>query len=351
MKRFRVVAGCLLLAVGAIASPASAQRSSGKPAAAPPTPAASAPAPESNVSSENRALAETLFFTARGLMEAERYPAACRKLEESYRLDPAAGTLLNLALCHEKEGKIASAWGEYRQALVEARRANRKEREDVCTERVAALQPLVPMLRIDVSEEARRPGLVVYRNGVALNDAAWGTPLPTDPGPVELTARAPGFKPWTTKFEIKVHASEQVAVGPLEKEDVPVVARAGGAGAASPGWPAAKTIGLAAGITGVVVAGVGLVLGQLAIDKRKDSDSACPVRDDERRCTADGVDKMSQANTLAWGSNIAIAVGGIALVGGGILFFTAPRTDAKASPGASASLVPGVGSAHLRVTF
>src|SRR3984885_13234555 len=96
-----------------------------------------------NTSTDSRALAETLFFTARGLMEAGRYTEACNKLTESYRLDAAAGTLLNLAVCNQKIGKTASAWGEYRDALAEARRMNRPDREKVATEGIAALEPEV----------------------------------------------------------------------------------------------------------------------------------------------------------------------------------------------------------------
>ena len=41
----------------------------------------------------------------------------------------AAGTLLNLAVCNEKIGKIASAWGEFRDSIAEARKQNRPDRE------------------------------------------------------------------------------------------------------------------------------------------------------------------------------------------------------------------------------
>jgi hypothetical protein len=47
---------------------------------------------------EDKAAATTLFKQGRELMEAKRWSEACRKLEESQRLDPGGGTLLNVGV-------------------------------------------------------------------------------------------------------------------------------------------------------------------------------------------------------------------------------------------------------------
>src|SRR5690242_4971467 len=59
------------------------------------------------------AAAEALFEEAKRLFEQGDHGAACPKFSESYRLDPATGALFALALCHERAGKIASAWVEF----------------------------------------------------------------------------------------------------------------------------------------------------------------------------------------------------------------------------------------------
>ncbi len=314
---------------------------SGLAHASPDAPAPHATPQQASASSENRALAETLFFTARGLMEAGRYPEACRKLGESYRLDAASGTLLNLALCHEKEGKIASAWGEYRQALVEARRAERPDREEICAERIAALGPLVPQLQIDVPANVRVRGLVVSRNGTRLSAAAWNTPLPTDAGVVEIIATAPGYKPRKSYVTVAPEAKMSTTIGALTIDDTPPPVAV-----AQRGWPALKTVGFVSMVLGVAGLGVGAAFGGIALKEKSTSDERCPIRDDEPRCSASGADAMTRANRFAWGSNIGLAAGGVALVGGGILFFAA---NGKATT--RASLSPTVGGARLAVTF
>src|ERR1041384_3389916 len=91
-------------------------------------------------SDADRTLAAALFREGKALMDKSDFTPACAKLEESERLDPGGGTLLNLALCHEKQGRAATAWGEFIEALGIARRDHRQARAELAEEHIAKLE-------------------------------------------------------------------------------------------------------------------------------------------------------------------------------------------------------------------
>jgi hypothetical protein len=70
----------------------------------------------------DKSLATQLFRRGATWSTRGAFREGCRKLEESQRLDPGGGTLLNVALCHEKEGRTATAWAEFTEASASPRK-------------------------------------------------------------------------------------------------------------------------------------------------------------------------------------------------------------------------------------
>jgi tetratricopeptide (TPR) repeat protein len=135
------------------------------------------------------AAADVLFRDARAAMQRGDYPTACAKLEESQRLDPAPGTLLNLAECEEKRGHLATAWEDYQGALDTLGAGD--ERVALASQRAAALFPRLPKLVVRLSPGAPAAARV-KRDGVELGAASLGTELPVNPGAHAIVVVAPG---------------------------------------------------------------------------------------------------------------------------------------------------------------
>ncbi len=232
------------------------------------------------------AVAEGLYRQARDLMAAGHYDEACPKFAESQRLDPATGTLLNLAACHEKQGKLATAWIEYSDALFAARRDGREDRVEYARGRAAELEPKLSRLTLQLDAGADHPGLEIELDGAALGRAVIGAPMPIDPGKHTLRASAPGRKPWTQAIEIAPLADQKVlSIPALEAAPPEPVAPVAATPAAvlTPGAPPSDELGprpvptsvyLAGGIT--VALGVGAGVTGVTYLKKK------AAYDDER---------------------------------------------------------------------
>jgi tetratricopeptide (TPR) repeat protein len=162
------------------------------------------------------AVADALYRQARDLMAAGKYDEACPKLAQSQQLDPATGTLLNLAACHEKQGKLATAWLEYSDALVAARRDGREDRVQYARERAAELEPKLSRLTLLLAPNADAPGLTIELDGTSVGLAVFGVPTPVDPGKHSVRASAPGKKPQIFSIEVAVADQQSLSIPPLE---------------------------------------------------------------------------------------------------------------------------------------
>lgn len=278
----------------------------------------------------NQTLAQSLFDEAVKLMDQGNFAAACPKLAESQRLDPGGGTLLNLGFCREKEGKLASAWAAYDEALSQAIKDGRKDREGTARAHVDDLGGKVAKLAIDVSDAARKiDGLTIRLDNVQLRQAAWGVLSPIDKGEHGIVVTAPGKRDYKTTVTVAEDGGVQrVSIPALV--DAPVVPHPRLVGmVAAPerrGGPQA-TIGWITGGVGLALVAMGGVTGGLALDQHAksnaDNGGACGALD---HCTQDGVDAENRAKTFAWLSDVGLGLGAAALVTGLVLVLTAPRS-------------------------
>jgi Tfp pilus assembly protein PilF len=306
-------------------------------------------------SPSERALAESLFLDGQKLLKKGEVALACRKLEESYKLDPVGGTLLNLATCHEREGRVATAWAEFKSALELARQARRPDRMKLAQKEIERLEPLVPRLTITMAEEQRPKGLVVSVDGSELGAGSLGSALPLDPGPHRVAAVAPGFVRHEESVELTRGSSKTLALPPLSP--IPVE-KPSGPPPPPEGtwrWPA----GLAALGLGVVGLGVGAGLGGAALDKGSAMRAGCTAG----LCDAAGYAAWQDGRALATGANIAITAGFVVLGAGVVLVSIAPRDAApwsrprgaakspRREPRAVATLAPGLGGGTLELRW
>lgn len=294
-------------------------------------------------SAADQATAEALFKQARELMAAGRYADACPKLAESERLDPSAGTLLNLATCYEKNGQIASAWVTYKEAATAAQRANEADRAKMARGKAAELETKLPTLVIAVAAAADQPGLVVKRDGEVVGRPAWGTAIPVDPGSHDVEASAPGHKPWSARVDVAGPAARvSVEVPALPEEAAPAPAR-GTATAptgavppqppsqqAEPASPGAtqRVLAIVAGGAGVAGLAVGGVFGFVAKGHNDDAAGHCAGS----LCDAAGIASLDQARSAATVSTVGFIAGGALLAGGVVLWLTAPSAAPNAAP-------------------
>src|SRR5262249_12349522 len=131
--------------------------------------------------------AQALFDQGIADLRAGNTEQACKELSASLAKHQDSGTKGALAVCDGKLGKIASAWQLWKD-LVDT--APSPELKADAARNAAALEPRLPKY---VVQAPKVPGLVVTVNDSSV-DLSVSVPLPVDPGTVNITAKAPGYK-------------------------------------------------------------------------------------------------------------------------------------------------------------
>lgn len=278
---------------------------------------------------DDKAMAEALFRAAKELQAEGKIAQACAKYVESHRVDPKPGTILNVATCHEDEGRTATAWADFAEAATFAARAKQSEREKFARGKV---DELAKKLSYVVLRFPEAPGLEVSLDGKALTTASAGTRVPIDPGTHTLEARAPGKTTWTSTLVVEPGPVERSVVVPtLADQSTVTVAAAGPPPLAEPprrtellDGATQRTIGwVAIGVGGAAV-GVGAFFGLRTLSEKSTVDEHCVGS----RCDETGLRANDDAKQAATLSTVAFVVGGAAVITGVVLLLTARPTAA-----------------------
>ena len=320
------------------------------------------PAADAQPTTSDRSVATVLFQEARDLLAKGRIDEACSRFERSQKLDPSVGTLLNVALCHEKQGRAATAWAEFNEAFADARKDGKKDQAAAAQEHMTALLPKLTRVIITVSPRASTPdGLVISLDGAPLKREAIGVGVPVDPGDHVVEARAPSRAAFRTTARAVSPGVLRVEIPELAPESGPavIVPAASAAPAASerpsdappPGPQAAANPGLSTrtavlgGVTLTTVI-VGGVLGVLSIESRKNAVDGCPTR---AGCSGDALDENRRAVRYADASTVAFVVAGALGLATGLSF---AGDRAVATPDARAGYVGlRIGGAFLPTRY
>ncbi|HEX7664365.1 MAG TPA: hypothetical protein VF407_07645, partial [Polyangiaceae bacterium] len=210
-------------------------------------------------------VSEQLYRQGQDLMKAGNVHEACAKFDASYRADTTAvGSLTALAACHEKEGKIASAWGEYTTVATIAQRNGETDRQAYASDHAKQLEPKLHhvILKPGFDAATAPSGMSITLDGLPFTLGALNSSVPIDSGDHALSVTAPEKKPFEKKFTSAADTGTDTidipALEDLPKNAPPPITST--PEDHSTHWNTTKlTVGIALGVVGL--GGIGTAIG------------------------------------------------------------------------------------------
>ena len=181
-----------LLCAAAVSSPL--MLSTGAEAGEPQSPSSKQSAPNKGAPPGDVKKAEALFVKAIQLKKNGKQKEACALFQQSQDLDPNGATLLNLADCHDLEGKSGTAYRELTHARTLAEESQDEKFVKSIQERIDAVRPKLYQITVEIPLETK----AIKGLEVELDDKRLFTDVQihvevVDPGRHIVRARAPGY--------------------------------------------------------------------------------------------------------------------------------------------------------------
>lgn len=292
-------------------------------------------------------VAVDMFDAGDALMASGKIHDACPKYAESYRLDPRLGALLHWADCLEQDGKLASAYAAFRDAVELAERSGDR-RSEFAAARVRSLEPLLSRIVIEAPKEGLPPDATIQLDSLSIVASGLGVGIAVDPGEHSVRASAPGFVPFTSSVtlggagqvqRITIPTLERltpIAPAPVEPAHATAVVNTDALLAPKPASTPArneqKWLGVGVGGAGVAALGVGAYFFSRMLGKLDQRDELCPRETCPTNTDRDRVRSLeSDARSAeAWALGLSIG-GAIAVVAGTVLYLRSPSDTAALS--------------------
>ena len=300
----------------------------------------------------DKAAADRLFKEGRAAYDKGDYATACPKFAASQKADPAAGTLLNLAVCEERLGKVASAREHLSELLPQL--GQKDDRLPFAMELVGKVDARVARLRVTLAEGAPAETVARLKQGDEQKTLAFGAEIVLDPGTYKLEITAPGRPDSQSELKLAEGQREARAIAPAEAEAVKSKGKEEVVTPPPPPPPSSaplrRTIGFVAGGVGVASFVVAGITGGIIVNKRSRLDELCGPT--HKACSGnwenvrEGAKGLLPVNTAMW-------ILGIAGVGAGtVLILTSLGGDKTPPPVTpSAAVLPGGGGVGMSGRF
>jgi hypothetical protein len=275
--------------------------------------------------------AEALFEDGRRAMAEGNLELACSRFRESNRLDPAAGTLLNLADCEERRGLLATAWSLFKNAVGQLDSSD--DRLTVARSRLASLDARVPKLVLELEPGASKDTRASVA-GIELGQAGFGVQLPLDPGDYDVVVTAPRHENRVISVKLSQRRVTRLRVAPGASLDAPAPApEPAPAPVQSTDQGSRRTWTYVLGGVGIAGLGAGTIAGLMTLKQKSIADANC--NEDRHVCSAEGKQANDSGRTYGMFSTAGFAVGVLGIGGATYLLLTAPDEPESAALGAT----------------
>ena len=268
---------------------------------------------------QNAKAADEAFRQGRDFIKAGKWAEACEQFDKSQRLDPQLGTLFNIGQCSEHINRLATAIAAYREVV---ERDTKEERKTVAKERLAALEPRVSKLVVQIDNPPSGVSIALDSR-IGPRDIPANKPVEVDFGDYTIVVRARGHSEFISKVKIyeekKTTTIEAtLTAGASNSETVEAGESPGGT---------RKLVAIGAMATGGAAVVTGVVFGVLAQSAWNEAKEVCGGG---TSCTSQA--DVDAANAAAAPARTRATISTIFVIGGAViggvgayLWFTMPR--------------------------